>query len=138
MRCPRPNTQRRRGTIAAELVLLLPLLIGFLLGTIEMSVAFFSRQQLLLAAREGARVAAEGGSDAEVQATVQRVLGTGAIGNAHVTITRTAEDPNNPNGRDRVQVCLSIPTTTVVPNLLPWLIDFCGESLVACVTENVE
>src|SRR5262245_19871310 len=126
MRLPRSVNRPRRGTIAAELVLLLPLLVGFLLGTIEFSVAFFSRQQLLLAAREGARVAARGGSDDEVRATVKRSLGGGAISEADVSITRTPEDPNQPNAREHVQVCVSIGTTKVVPNLLPWLIDFSG------------
>jgi len=138
MQRPRQTTDRRSGTIAAELVLFLPLLVGFLLGTIEFSVAFFSRQQLLLAAREGARVASHGGSDDEVKATVKRSLGTGAIGDAQVDITRTAETPNQPNGRDRVQVCVSIATTKVVPNLLPWLVNLEGESLAACVVMNLE
>jgi hypothetical protein len=44
----------------------------------------------------------------------------------------------DPAGRPAVQVCVSIGTTQVVPNLLPFVIDLTGETLTACVTTNVE
>lgn len=113
-----------------------PILVGFLLGTIEMSIAFYSRQQLLNASREGARVAARGGSAAEVQLTVKRVLGSGPLGDAQLTVVQMPESPGN--GREAVQVCLKVATDHVVPNLLPWLIDFEGEELTACTVMNVE
>lgn len=119
-----------------------PILVGFLLGTIEMSIAFYSRQQLLLASREGARVAARHGSVDEVREAVHRVLGDGPLGQAVLNepdgliLTAIPEDP--PNGREAVQVCLKVATTQVVPNLLPWLIDFEGEELTACVIMSLE
>ena len=128
----------RRGSMAAEMILLLPIMIGFLLGTIEFSIAFYSRQQLLTATREGARVGAHGGTDTEIQTTVQSYLGTGPLGDATVTVTRTAENPSNPNGRALVQVCSTVSTTHVVPNLLPWMVNLDGETLTACVTMNLE
>ena len=132
------RTSARRATVVAEVILMLPILIGFLLGTIEFSIAFYSRQQLLSATREGARVAAHGGTDAEVQATMQNYLGTGPLGDATIAITRTAEDPVNFNGRTRVQVCSSVSTTHVVPNLLPWMVNLEGETLSVCVVMNLE
>src|SRR5262249_12926494 len=130
--------RQRRGSVAAEVVLLFPILVGFLLGTIEFSIAFYSRQQLLTATREGARVAARGATVAEVQATVKRVLGNGPLGDATVEVTQTTEDPANPTGRDRVQVCTRVDTTHVVPNLLPWIVNLEGEKLAVCVVMNVE
>jgi Flp pilus assembly protein TadG len=124
--------------MAAEMILLLPIVAGLLLGTIEFSIAFYARQQLLLAAREGARVGAQGGTDQEVTATVARILGAGPLGDAQVSIVRTVEDPSNPNGRDRITVSLELGTTHVVPNLLPYLVDLSGEHLNANVTMNVE
>ena len=132
------NKSARRGTVVAEVILMLPILVGFLLGTIEFSVAFYSRQQLLTATREGARVAAHGGTDAEVQTTVQTFLGTGPLGDATITVTRTPEDPANPYLRTRVQVCSTVNTTHVVPNLIPWMINLEGEVLAACVVMNLE
>ena len=134
----RGRKRRRRGTMVAELLLVFPILVGFLLGTIEFSMAFYSRQQLLLAAREATRVGARGGSDTEITATAQDRLGTGPLANANVSIVRIPEDPTTPNGRNRVQVCLAIGTTVAVPNLIPWLVDLTNEQLVACVTMNIE
>jgi Flp pilus assembly protein TadG len=131
-----PTRRRRRGNVAAEVVLMFPILVGFLLGTIEMSIAFYSRQQLLTASREGARVAARGGTVAEVEFTVKRVLGSGPLGDATVAVVTLPEDPGN--ARQAVQVCLEVDTDHVVPNLLPWLVNFEGEKLTACVIMNVE
>jgi Flp pilus assembly protein TadG len=117
-----------------EIVLLFPILVGFLLGTVEFSIAFYERQQLLSAVREGARVAARGGSSAEVIATVQNRFGN----TVSVTITPIAVAPLTVTGRNAVQVTGSVNTTDVVPNMLPYLIDFTGEKLAASVVMNVE
>jgi Flp pilus assembly protein TadG len=128
----------RRGSVAVELILVFPILVGFLFGTIEFSLLLHTRQQLLDASREGARVAARGGTNAEVIATVKQALGgTGPLAdNATVDITPFSASP--PNIRDGVTVCVSIVDAQVVPNMLPWLIDLTNESMMACTTMNLE
>ena len=81
-------------------------------------------------------MAANGGTDTEVQATVKNFLGTGPLGDAVIEITRTPEDLVNSTGRTRVQVCSTVNTTHVVPNLLPWMVNLEGEKLSACIVMN--
>ncbi len=125
---------RRRGTVMWEIVLLFPIFIGFLLGTIEFSIAFFQRQQLLTSVREGARVAARGGSVTEVTDTVQSRFGPAVT----VVVTPITVDPLTVTGRNAVQVTGTVNTTDVVPNLIPYLVDLTGEQLVVTVVMNLE
>ncbi len=126
--------RRRRGTVMWEIVLLFPILVGFLLGTVEFSIAFYQRQQLLSAVREGARVAARGGSQTEITTTVQNRFGPAVT----VIVTPITVDPQTVTGRNAVQVTGTVTTTDVVPNMLPYLIDLSGEKLVASVVMNLE
>src|SRR5947209_436651 len=89
------HSGRRRGVVVAELILVMPILMGFLFGTIEFSMLLSAREQLLLASREGARVGARGGSDAEINTAVQNVLASGPVGSGDVVVTRTAAAPPN-------------------------------------------
>ena len=135
----RPDASKRRcGSVVVELLLIFPILAGFLLGTIEFSLLLYTRQQMLAASREGARVAARGGSDDEVKAAVKQALGTSgaAADNALTTITRTTATP--PNTRDQVQVSVQVADTKVVPNLIPFIIDLRNEQLMAFTVMNVE
>src|SRR5947209_3373942 len=116
------------------IVVLFPILVAFLLGTVEFSIAFVARQNLLTAVREGARVAARGGSVTEVTDTVQNRFGQAVT----VVVTPITVDPLTVTGRNRVQVSGTVNTTDVVPNLLPWAVDLSGEKLVAVVTMNLE
>ena len=125
---------RRSGTVMWEIVLLFPIFVGFLLGTIEFSIAFFQRQQLLTAVREGARVAARGGSATEVTDTVQSRFGPAVT----VVVTLLTVDPLTVTGRNAVQVTGTVATTDVVPNMLPYLVDLSGEKLVVTVVMNLE
>jgi hypothetical protein len=126
--------RRRGGHLAVELLLVLPILMAFLLGMMEFSLILAARQSLLAASREGARVAAHGGTDDEVRATVKRVLGTGRLGDSKVCICSLQEDPQHPNdGRDRVEVRVCVPTTYIVPDMLRWIgISFRDQDMVAC------
>jgi hypothetical protein len=140
MNCRRP---RRRGTVAAEIIILFPVLVGFLLGTIEFSIAFQSRQQLLTAVREGARVASQGGTSEEVIATVQHLFPQATLTSPeNITVLGTVDQapflPEGPVGRRGVQVCAQLNTTQVVPNMIPFLIDLTNEKLSACITMNLE
>jgi hypothetical protein len=131
---------RRRGTLAVELVLILPILLIFLVGMLEFSMLLTARQQLLAASREGARVAAQGADDHEVRLTVKRVLGNGSIGNAEVNVRRISDDGLDQGaGRDRIEVVVRIPTTRVVPDLLGWAgVTFAGHDMVAGAVMNRE
>jgi len=123
---------QRRGILAVELLLVLPILVALFLGMMQYSLILGARQSLLAASREGARVAAHGGTKEEVCATVRRVLGTGSLGAANVKIRSVFEDPQHPfDGRDRVEVCVCVRTTCVVPDMLRWIgISFRNQDLV--------
>ena len=130
----------RRGTMAAEMLLVLPIMLALLAGMFEFGLLLHCREQMLAASRAGARVAAQGGNETEVKKTVKRILGTGRLGDAEVGIERVPEDPEQPTeGRDRVVVCVHVETTHVVPDLLAWIgISFRGEELVAATIMNQE
>src|SRR5947209_18640608 len=87
-RTDRGNTRRRSGSLTVELLLVLPILLTVLLGAFEFSMLAQVRQQLLLASREGARVAALGGTADDVQLATQRNLG-GALQRATVQASLT-------------------------------------------------
>src|SRR5579872_2474051 len=74
----------RRGALALELLFALPVLLAVILATVEFSQLLVARQQLLVASREGARVAAQGGSPDDVQQAVAQFLGTGPLAAAAV------------------------------------------------------
>ena len=127
-------------TLSIELLLVLPILLALLMSMIEFSLLLIARQELLTASREGARVAAQGGTTAEVQTTVSRVLGSGSLAGAQVSVQTTPEDPDNPqNGRNRVNVTVSVAVTQAVPDLLRWVgITFQNQELVAATVMNQE
>jgi hypothetical protein len=126
----------RRGVVVIELLLVLPLLLIVLLGTIEFALLLVARAELVAACREGARVASHDGGDRdeireEVRETVHRMLGKGRLG--HCTKVEVcwhredrthpphSEDPKHPRfGRDRVKVVVHVPAARVVPNFLAW------------------
>jgi hypothetical protein len=126
----------RRGVVVVELLLVLPLLLIVLLGTVEFAMLLIARAELVAACREGARVACHDGGDRdgireEVRETVHRTLGNGSLG--HCTKVEVCwqredrthpphpEDPKHPRfGRDRVRVVVHAPAARVVPNLLAW------------------
>lgn len=61
-----------RGASAVELALVLTLLVFFLFGTIQFGIAYNRYQGLQAAAREGARIAAIGGSESDVRTRVRQ------------------------------------------------------------------
>jgi Flp pilus assembly protein TadG len=136
-----PTSHGRRGHLAFELLLVLPLLLAFVMGVVEFSMMLTVRQQLLAASREAARAAAQGADDQEVQDTVKRSLGSGRVAQAaQVSIRHVPEDPNNPTaGRDRVEVVVHTPTTAVVPNFLAWVgVNMNNREMVAGTVMNKE
>jgi Flp pilus assembly protein TadG len=100
------------------MLLVLPLLLAVLLGTVEFSLWLAAQQQVTLASREGARVAATGGSADDVGAAVHLVLGDARFQQANVqsVLTDTSGNPVLPGAPVSVQVQLPVPA--VVPDLL--------------------
>ena len=70
-----PYEQRRRGSIlVVELMLVVPLVLVLILGTIEWALWLTAQQKLSVASRDGARVAATGGTLEEVEKAVSLQL----------------------------------------------------------------
>jgi hypothetical protein len=66
------NVHSETGASAVEFALILTLLVFFLFGTIQFGIAYNRYQGLQAAAREGARIAAVGGSKGEVRSRVRQ------------------------------------------------------------------
>ncbi len=131
--------RERRGTLTVELLLVLPILLVLLTAMIQFSLLLVARQQLLSASREGARVAARGGNELEVNQSVKQVLGDGSLGDARVHCQQMPEDPNSPvPGRDKVAVVVQVPATRAVPNFLRWIVRLEDKDLTACTVMHRE
>jgi Flp pilus assembly protein TadG len=89
-----------------------------LAGAAEFSLIAAARQQLLAASREGARVAATGGSAADAEAVARQTLGGGRLASANVRVVGTA-GPGQPSAAgDPVEVWVSLPARAAAPDLL--------------------
>jgi Flp pilus assembly protein TadG len=115
----------RRGTLSIELLLVLPVLMTLLLGMVEFGMILYSRQQLMVASREGARVAALGGDEEAVKQIVRHFLGDGRLGDAKVTLTDGAGQPiattRAVHSGEPIEVWLRLPTKHAVPDLLRFI-----------------
>ena len=80
--------KQKRGQAIVEFALVLPVFILILVGIMEFGLVFHQYLVVTSASREGARVAALGGTDAEVSAVV-----TAAVGNINKGLLTTAVSP---------------------------------------------
>jgi Flp pilus assembly protein TadG len=101
-----------------ELLFALPILLAVLLAVVEFSLILVARQQLVTASREGARVAAQGGTVADVVQAVQQFLGTGTLSGAAVSAVLTDDNGVPLPSGSPVAVTVSLPLTQVAPDLL--------------------
>ena len=108
----------RKGALAIELLFSLPILLAILLATVEFSILLTARQQVTCAAREGARVAALGGSASDIRTNVDRFLGP-QVARIEATLTDVNGDPL-PSG-EPIQVVVSVPMGRMVPELLGFI-----------------
>jgi Flp pilus assembly protein TadG len=76
----------RRGALTVELLIILPILMLLIFGTIQLSLAISTRQTMAAACREGARLAAVGTSPTDVQQIVRAALGPTLSGNATIDV----------------------------------------------------
>jgi hypothetical protein len=115
---PSLRTPRRGSVLSVELLLILPVLLVLSLGLFEFSMWLTARAQVAAASREGARVAATGGSTDEVQQAIALSLGPVELTQANYQINwlREASDESSPI--TAVAVTVTLPADKVVPNPL--------------------
>jgi hypothetical protein len=115
------NGKPRTGSLALELLLVLPVFLALLLGMIEFSLLLSARQDVLSASRQGVRVAALGGTETEVRAAVNLVLGPAfaSVANIEVTLTDSSGEPILPG--EPVQVTVELPADSAAPDLLRFI-----------------
>lgn len=115
----------RRGILALELLIVLPILLIVVLTAVQFSLTLHARQQLVAASREGCRVAALGGDLGEVEQTIRRTLGSGRLADADIELTDETGKPIQTgtiiSTGDLVAVWVRLPTIHVVPDLLRFM-----------------
>jgi len=115
----------RRGAATFELLLTLPVLLLVILAGVQFSMLLSSRQQLAGASREGARLAALGADQHQVEALVRQFLGDTRLKDAEVWLTNGAGEMvysgrQVPSG-EAIQVWVKLPASKAAPNLLKWI-----------------
>jgi len=108
----------RRGHVAIELLIVLPILLTVLLGTIEFSLLLTAQQQVSLASREATRVAATGGSVADIEQAVRLALGDARFAQASVTAMLTDGNGDPVASGEPIAVQVQMPASAAVPDLL--------------------
>jgi Flp pilus assembly protein TadG len=119
LRGRRTGARRNRcGQAIIEFALVLPLLLLVLLGITEFGRAFYTLNVLTQAAREGARLAAVGGTIAQVEARVTEVLDAANITPVSGGITLVGPDPGDPD--QTVTVTVTSDFEVLSRNILPF------------------
>jgi Flp pilus assembly protein TadG len=106
----RTLAKHNRGQSLIEFALVIPILLILMVGIMEFSRAWMTKNILTGAAREGARVAAVGGNGV---AAANLVLNSASITTASVNVT----PPGSPYGPVSVTVTYDFPVS--VPGFLP-------------------
>ena len=110
MRTIRAILKKKRGQAIVEFALILPVFILILLGIMEFGLVFHQYLVVTAASREGARVAALGGSDAETLTMVS----TSAVSINAGQLTTTITPANRVKGQT-VSVQVTNPVTIRAP-----------------------
>ena len=110
MRTIRAILKKKRGQAIVEFALILPVFILILLGIMEFGLVFHQYLVVTAASREGARVAALGGSDAETLTMVN----TSAVSITAGQLTTTITPANRVKGQT-VSVQVTNPVTIRAP-----------------------
>ena len=128
---PHRRFQPRCGTAAVELAVVAPLVVGLLVGLLEVGQIVKVNQIVSNAAREGARTASSGvNTYADVQTTVANYLTNAGITNQSqltVTVSDVTQgnlgpqfNPSTANWLDQLQITVTLPYSNV--QLAPSLI----------------
>ena len=110
MRTIRAILKKKRGQAIVEFALILPVFILILLGIMEFGLVFHQYLVVTAASREGARVAALGGTDAETRTIVNNSAASVNTGQLTTTIT-----PANRVKGQTVSVQVTNPVTIRAP-----------------------
>jgi hypothetical protein len=119
-----PLTRRsgnRSGSLSVELILILPVILLFILGLIDLGILAGVQEQLTVASREGARVAAQGGDGAEVERAVRLFLGRGKLHEASVHWVLTDKDDRPLRSGQPVEVSVRFPVNKTGLGILRFL-----------------
>lgn len=114
------------GQSLVEFTLVLPILLILLFAIVDFGRAFYTWNGLSNAAREGARVAAVGGNNSEINAAVTSAMG--GLTTTSPTLTRTYTNVGGDKG-ETATVQLSYQFTYVTP--ISPLLSFIGGSSIA-------
>jgi len=114
----RRSGRPRRGIVAAEFALFLPLLGTLMIGMFEVGRGILVKEVLCDAARQGARTAAlPNTSTADVQAEVTGILKDQGVTSSKVKVTVLVNDKEADAAKavrnDKVSVSVSVPTADV-------------------------
>jgi len=133
MRPPRlPARDRRpirRGVVALEMLLVMPVFLVLLLGFMELTSIVLVEERLAAASAQGARVASQGGTVADVQAAIDNYFGPGKIkDNYTLNITQNTTnpasavsetiDPTLVSSGQPIRVIVKVEAGKVVPDML--------------------
>lgn len=117
--------QSDAGQSLVEFTLILPLLLILLFAIVDFGRAFYTWNSLSNAAREGARVAAVQGSNAQINSAVTAAMG--GLTTTSPTLTRTYTNVQAAKG-ETVTVTLNYQFTYVTP-ISPLLVFIGGSSI---------
>lgn len=128
-------TQRRAGTVTVELAMVLPLLLVLLFGIIEFGWLAQDRAELGQVAREGARIAAVGGTPDRITAAIY--ANTTTVVDAELVVTYRYRSWDSASGTwggwstlgangdqntalrgDQIQIVLEYPHKLLVPGFM--------------------
>ncbi len=124
----RKRYQSRRGTSAVEFAMIVPVMLAFTFGLIEMSRISMVKEAVIQASREGARVGVRPtASTSDVQSRVSEELAIMGLGDANVVITPA--DLNDAEPGDTVKVRITIPIGEV--SYVPGFFSFDGVEIEA-------
>jgi Flp pilus assembly protein TadG len=111
----RSNRRRIGAVLTTEFLFLLPIVILLMVALVEFVFLINAETKVTLASREGARVAAMGGSTDDVQAAVTNVLGADVVAQSTIDVAYPNNDQTTGNP---VQVTVSAPAKILVPLLV--------------------
>lgn len=127
--------QRRRGAAVVEFALIVPVMLTFTFGLIEMSRISMIKEAVVQASREGARVGVRPSATvADVQTRVNEELAIMDITTANVVITPSYLDEASPG--DDVTVRITIPISDI--SFVPGFFSFGGVDIIAETTMRRE
>lgn len=111
---PRMGGRKERGTALIEMALVLPFILVLTFLVIDFTRAFYAKNMLYQAAREGARMWTVAQPADSVEARMRDLLADAAMSPTSITMSA-------PNGANNVEVSVSAEFTWLYPGLIGFL-----------------